>query len=55
VNLPERRVEVYRRPENPTGHRSAWRYADVQAFGPGREVQPLHRPDLQFAVDAMLP
>jgi len=55
VNLSERRVEVYRRPENLTGHRSGWGYADVQFFGIGQKVQTLHRPDLQFAVDAMLP
>lgn len=55
VNLPQRRVEVYRQPENPTGVRSGWRYAEVRFVGPGQEVRPLKRPDLTFATDAMLP
>ena len=56
VNLPLRRVEVYRRPENPTpGRRSGWRYADVSHFGPGQTVAPLLRPMISFPVDALLP
>jgi len=56
VNLPSRRVEVYRRPENPTpGRRSGWRYAEVNHFAPGQSVIPLLRPMISFPVDALLP
>ena len=56
VNLPARRVEVYRRPENPTpGRRSGWRYADVAHFKPGETIRPLLRPHVAIAVDALLP
>ena len=56
INLPARRVEVYRRPENPTpGRRSGWRYGDVKTYAPGEVVQLLARPQVSLAVDAMLP
>jgi Uma2 family endonuclease len=56
VNLSTRRVEVYRRPENPIpGRRSAWRYADLTTHGPGAALHPLLRRQLTFPVDAMLP
>jgi Uma2 family endonuclease len=35
VNLMQRRIEVYRHPENPTGKRSGWRYADVKHYSMG--------------------
>jgi len=55
VNLPARRVEVYRRPENPTpSRRSGWRYAEVSTFHPGATVRPLLRPQVAIAVDAIL-
>lgn len=55
VNLPEQRVEVYRQPENPTRRRSGWRYAAASFHSRGEKVRPLHRPQVTFAVDAMLP
>lgn len=55
VNIPQDRVEVYRRPENPTGRRNGWRYADVTHYGRGQQVSPLQRPQVSFSVDAMLP
>lgn len=55
VNLNASRVEVCRRPVNVTGKRSGWRYADVEMFGHGEEVRPLHRQDLPVQVDALLP
>ena len=56
LNLPARRLELCRRPENPTpGRRSGWRYADVTHHGPGAEVRPLLRPESAFHVNAMLP
>ena len=32
VNIPERRVEVYRAPANPTGGKRDWRYESRQVF-----------------------
>jgi Uma2 family endonuclease len=56
VNLSQRRVEVYRRPENPTpGKRGGWRYANVTHHGPGATISPLLRPTVAFPVDKMLP
>ena len=56
AHIPQRRVEVYRRPENPTpGRRSGWRYADVSHFKPGDTLHPLARPNIAIAVDALLP
>jgi Uma2 family endonuclease len=56
LNLPARRLEVHRRPENPTpGRRSGWRYADVTHYGPGQSISPLLRPQVSFQVSAMLP
>jgi Uma2 family endonuclease len=55
VNIPAHRVEVYRTPENLTGKKSGWRYADVKFFNRGQSVQPLARPDLRFSVEALLP
>ena len=56
VNLPARRVEVYRRPENPIPtRRSSWRYADTTHHGPGAFVRPLVRPQVAIPVNAVLP
>ena len=55
INLLQHRVEIYRRPENPTGRRSGWRYADVTFHVPGSRISPLGRPQTEFEVDALLP
>jgi Uma2 family endonuclease len=55
VNLPARRVEVYRDPENPTGRRRGWRYATTVHLGRGEQVRLLKRPKVSFDVSAMLP
>lgn len=55
VHLRDRRVEVYRRPENPTGNPSDWRYASVTRLIPGQSVAMLKRPNVSFSVDALLP
>jgi Uma2 family endonuclease len=55
VNIPAQRVEVYRSPENPAGKKSGCRYADRTFCSRGQQVQLLARPDLSFAVDALLP
>lgn len=55
LNIPERRLEVYRKPENPTGRKRDWRYASVQHFKPGGKVKLLAYPKIAIPVDEMLP
>jgi Uma2 family endonuclease len=55
VNLQERRIEVYRKPESPTGKRRDWRYADVQFFKPGQKVSLLEHPKIAIAVSEIIP
>ena len=56
VHLAARRIEIYRRPENPTpGRRSGWRYADVTHHGPGETFHPLMRPQVTIDVASLLP
>jgi len=54
VNLRENRVEVYRKPENPTGKESGWRYASVNHLAIGETVAMLKRPRAKFEVEGML-
>jgi Uma2 family endonuclease len=54
VNLRENRIEVYRRPANPTGKESDWRYASVNHLAIGKAVEMLKRPKVRFEVAAML-
>lgn len=54
VNLRENRVEVYRKPENPTGKQSGWRYASVTQAGIGETVALLKRPKVKFGVEELL-
>jgi Uma2 family endonuclease len=55
VNLQERRVEVYRKPENPTGAANDWHYASVVHLLPGQIVSLLKRPFMSFPVADLLP
>ncbi len=55
VNLKERRVEVYRKPENRTGKRRDWRYAEVRHFKPGQKVKLLEFSKIAVAVREMIP
>jgi Uma2 family endonuclease len=55
VNLKQNRVEVYRKPVNPTGKESDWRYASVSHLAVGETVSMLKRPRVRFQVEAMLP
>jgi Uma2 family endonuclease len=54
VNLRENRLEVCRKPENPTGKETDWRYASVNHLAGGEIVAMLKRPKVRFDVDAML-
>jgi len=55
VNLQERRIEVYRKPENLTRKRRDWQYADVQFFKPGQKVKLLEYPKIAIAVNEIIP
>jgi Uma2 family endonuclease len=55
VNLTQRRVEVYRKPENRTGKRKDWHYAEVQMFKTGQKVKLLDYPKVAIAVRELIP
>jgi Uma2 family endonuclease len=55
VHLPENRVEVHRKPANPTGKESDWRYTSVTHLAIGQTVAMLKRPKIRFGVEEMLP
>lgn len=55
VNIPERRVEVYRRPEQTTAQRSRWGYGEIRMHNGGDQVPLLKRPSIALPVDGMLP
>lgn len=55
VNLPERRVEVYRDPEQVPGPPQRWRYKTITHHTSGQGVAVLQRPSVVLDVDAMLP
>ena len=55
VNIKEKRIEVYRKPENPTGKRRDWQYGSTEHFYAGEKIKLLAYPRIQFAVEDMLP
>lgn len=55
VNLCDDRIEVYRRPQNPSGNLADCRYDSIEHWQRGQTVAPLRRPNLQFRVDDLLP
>ena len=55
VNIPERRIEVYRDPINPTGRKRDWRYETTEHFTSGSAVKLLAYPKIALRVDEMLP
>ncbi len=54
-NLPADRIEVYRDPQNPTGRVADCRYSSVSPFTRGQSIAPLARPQVQIAIDDLLP
>ena len=50
VNLPERRLEVYRDPEPDATAPFGWRYRSVTVLGPGASVSPLAGPDRRIQI-----
>lgn len=55
VNLVDRQVEIYRRPEPEPGMDGAWRYGEQSIAGLGDRVSPLARPRAIIAVRDVLP
>lgn len=50
VNLPERRLEVYRDPEPDATAPFGWRYRSITILEPGASLSPLARPDRRILV-----
>jgi len=55
VNLPDRRVEVYREPFPDGAAHYGWRYGNAQAFGPDERVSPLAKPEASVRIADLLP
>ena len=55
VNLREKRVEVYRKPENSTGKKRDWQYGSIEHFYAGDSIKLLAYPKIRFPVKEMLP
>ncbi|MFT3787683.1 MAG: Uma2 family endonuclease [Tepidisphaeraceae bacterium] len=54
VNVKERRLEVYRKPINPTGDEKDCRYEDVQMLTRGQTLTLLKRPEAVVAVNEVI-
>jgi Uma2 family endonuclease len=55
VNLTQQRIEVFRKPDNPSAIATGWQYADVKSFKKGDEIALLDYPKIKIAVDEILP
>jgi Uma2 family endonuclease len=55
VNIPDRRLEVYRDPHPDPAAPFAWRYGSTVTLGPGERVTPLALPAASIAVSDLLP
>ena len=55
VNLPERRLDVYRHPIPDPQSFSAWRYRDCRSLQAGEQVSPLVAPEIVVPVAAVFP
>jgi len=55
VNVPDRRVEVYREPVPDSAAPFGWRYGRTVALGPDERVSPLAAPAAEIAVADLLP
>lgn len=55
VNLPAKRIEVYREPSNKTGKRRDWHYASVEQFVAGQKIRLLKYPKISVGVSELLP
>jgi Uma2 family endonuclease len=55
VNLPDRRLEVFRGPVADAAAPFGWRYGSAQALGPDERVAPLAAPGVAVLVADLLP
>ena len=55
VNIPDRRVEVYRDPVPDAATPFGWRYGRVTTLGPGEQVAPLAVPAALITIADLLP
>ncbi len=55
VNLPERKLEVFRRPGPSAGEPLGHAYASVQALGPDASVAAIEAPGAPLRVEELLP
>jgi Uma2 family endonuclease len=55
VNLPDRRLEVYRGPVPDGAARFGWRYGSAQALSADQRVSPLAKPGASVCVADLLP
>lgn len=54
INVDAGRLEVYRKPMNPTGKRGDWRYAEMHALTLEEIARPLRYPQIRIAVGDLL-
>ncbi len=55
VNLPDRRVEIYREPVPDGAAFFGWRYGHSATLGPDQRIAPLAAPAAEIAVADLLP
>jgi Uma2 family endonuclease len=55
VNIPDRRVEVYRDPVPDTAASFGWRYGRVVTLGPDERMSPLAWPEVAITIGELLP
>jgi len=55
VNIPDRRVEVYREPVSDAAAPFGWRYGRSIALGPNERVSPLAAPAAAVVIGDLLP
>lgn len=55
VNIPDRRLEIYREPVTDSAAPFGWRYGRAVALGPDERVSPLAAPVAEIAVSDLLP
>jgi Uma2 family endonuclease len=55
VNIPDRRLEVYRDPVSDAAAAFGWRYGQSGVLGPDMRVAPLAKPEAAVSVAELLP